>query len=459
MKSIRFRLILSYITITLLTLFILDCFLIVSIRNYYFDNIQQILSKQAELSGKFYEKYIHNDDMESLLNTFSSNTSAQVQIINTSHVLIEDSSGYHKNLKLDYPDIASALNGGLGVWNGKLKETGEPVMSVSYPLKNDRKVTIGVIRLSSSLIDVINIVNKITIIIIAFSIIVLIFVIFISLFISATIINPVKKITESAEIIAHGNFKVRIDKQYDDEIGKLSDTLNYMAEELTKHDKLKNEFIASVSHELRTPLTSINGWAITLMRDEIQEKDKINYGLKIIEQESLRLKSLVDELLDFSKLSSGKITLKYEYMDINELINSVTAQLQLRAEHQGIRISLNLDDKIDLISADSNRIKQVLINVMDNSLKFIGQKPLGTINISTFLCSDCVKITVEDSGSGISEDNLKKVKDKFFKADMKAPGSGLGLAICDEIISLHGGKFTIDSILGKGTTVTIFLPL
>lgn len=456
LRSIRLRLVLSYIAVTFLTVFILDCFLIVSVRKYYIDNIQQILSKQAEISEKFYEKYIHDDNMNSIVDTFSSNTDAQIQIVDKNYKLIADSSGNYNNIKLDYPDITNALNGKLAVWNGILESTNEPVMSVSYPLKND-KTTIGVIRLVTSLTDVISTIHKVTLIIIAFSIIALIFVFFISLIISSTIINPVKNITKAAEDMARGNFKVRIKKQYDDEIGTLSDTINYMAEEISKQDKLKNEFIASISHELRTPLTSINGWAITLERDEIQEKDKINYGLKIIEKESLRLKSLVDDLLDFSKLSSGKINLKYEYIDINELINNVKAQMHPRAEHQGVQISLSLDTKIDLIHADSNRIKQVIINILDNSFKFT--EPGGAIDISTSISGKLIKITVKDSGSGIPEDALKKVKDKFYKADSKTPGSGLGLAICDEIIHLHGGNLEIASIPNKGTTVSIILPL
>ena len=456
MKSIKSRLVISYIAIIFLTIFILDCFLIISVSNYYLDNIQQILSNQAEISAKFYEEYVHNDSLNNIIDTFSSNTRAQIQIVDKNYKIIADSTGNYINLKLDYPDITNALNGKLGVWNGKLKGTNEPIMSVSYPLKSDKNI-VGVIRLVTSLTDVMSAIHRVILIIIIFSIMVLIFVFFISLIIASTIVNPVKSITRAAEKMAQGNFTERIKKQYDDEIGRLSDTLNYMADEITKQDKLKNEFIASISHELRTPLTSINGWAITLERDEIQEKDKINYGLKIIERESLRLKSLVDDLLDFSKLSSGKITLKYEYMDINELINTVKAQMQIRAERQCIQLNLNLDNKINLIHADSNRIKQVIINIIDNSLKFT--LTTGVINISTSIVNNLIKISIEDFGCGISQDDLQKVKGKFFKVDVKAPGSGLGLAICDEIITLHGGELKVDSIPKGGTTVSVILPL
>lgn len=257
--------------------------------------------------------------------------------------------------------------------------------------------------------------------------------------------------------MALGNFNIRIEKKYDDEIGKLSDTLNYMAEEVLKQEKLKDEFIASISHELRTPLTSINGWAITLERDEIQDKDKINYGLKIIKNESLRLKSLVDDLLDFSKLSAGNINLRKEYIDINELINYIINQMMPRAEREEKVLNSKLTETMDLIYVDSNRIKQVIINILDNALKFTPAN--GKILISTNIFDKFLKISIEDTGSGISQELMDKVKQKFFKGNTKASGSGIGLAICDEIIKLHNGEFIIDSIENQGTNVTIILPL
>lgn len=129
-------------------------------------------------------------------------------------------------------------------------------------------------------------------------------------FLSNTIIKPVKEITCAAEAMARGRFDVRVNKRYDDEVGKLADTLNYMAEEVSKNEKMKNDFIASISHEIRTPLTAIIGWVIAINSGSVESSEEIREGLRIVERESKRLDAMVGELLDFSKFDAGAITLK-----------------------------------------------------------------------------------------------------------------------------------------------------
>lgn len=458
--SIKMRLLLSYLVVIFLSVFILDCVILISVKNYYLDNIQDILTKQAEVSSNLFEKYFNTDDLssdaQSLTETFTSSTNAQVQILNTYSVVLSDSIGGSENTQIDYPDARKALKGSLGEWSGKSTETGEPIMSVSYPLRNNNKI-IGAVRLVTSLTDVNKTINRGIIIVVIISTIILAFLAFISKLLSLTIINPVQNITEAAESMAKGNFNIKIKKQYNDEIGKLSDTLNYMQEEILKNDNLKNEFIASISHELRTPLTSINGWAITLARDDMKDNSKIRYGLKMIEQESLRLTSLVEELLDFSRLASGKIALREEYIDINELINYVINQMLPRAQRQGISINSSLAPDIDLMYVDPNRIKQVLINILDNSIKFTPKD--GHINITSSVLNKQLSIEIQDTGCGIDRKSIDKVKNKFFKGNSKSPGSGIGLAVCDDIINLHHGKLLIQSEENKGTKVSIILPL
>jgi signal transduction histidine kinase len=459
LKSIKSRLIFSYIALSLVTLLTVDIFIIISVKKYYLNSLQEILSKQAETSGKFYESYVRYDNLNnvarSLINTFRGNTNAQIQIIGTDYKVVTDSLEGNNNLQVDYPDVEKSLNGQLGIWKGTLKETGEPVLSVSYPLKSNTLI-VGSIRFTTSLIDVNRSLNEIKVGLIIFTVILLSITILISLVLSSTIINPVKSMTAVAKNMAKGNFTTKIKKQYNDEIGALGEVLNYMADEITKQEKLKNEFIASISHELRTPLTSITGWAVTLERNEIEDKEKINYGLKIIEEESLRLKALVDDLLDFSKLSSGNMELRKELVDINELINYVKNQTLLRCERNKITIISELEDNIELLEADPNRLKQVLINIVDNAVKFTPAN--GSITLKSKLINNKLQIIVKDTGSGISKENIDKVKNKFFKGNTKNSGSGLGLAICEEIIKLHGGEFFIESEANSGTTVTIELP-
>ncbi|MFS8541902.1 MAG: HAMP domain-containing histidine kinase, partial [Tissierellales bacterium] len=277
------------------------------------------------------------------------------------------------------------------------------------------------------------------------------------LFLANTIVQPLKEITQVAEKMADGQLKVRSVKRYDDEIGKLSDTLNYMAEELVRKEQLKNDFISSISHELRTPLTSIKGWAITLKSDEMRDKKLLMDGLDIIEKESDRLSNMVEDLLDFSRLLSGRITVEKDEINIAESIELISKQLQPRAEDKNIQFHVIYDPNLPQIIADANRIKQVLINLLDNAFKFTQEG--GKVTLKAYATKDFLIIEVADNGPGIPEEDIPYIKEKFYKGKNSKSTTGLGLSICDEIVKLHGGQMEIKSKLGEGTVVIVSLPL
>jgi signal transduction histidine kinase len=278
----------------------------------------------------------------------------------------------------------------------------------------------------------------------------------VSISISQSIIKPINSITDTAKKMAKGNFNVKASKKYDDEVGTLSDTLNYMADEILKSEKLKNDFISSISHELRTPLTSIKGWAFTLKRPGFNDDRKREEALDIIIEESERLTSLVEELLDFSRFQAGRITLNLENVNLGELLNKTISELEPRFERNNIFVQ-NKIQEVQLIKADKNRLKQVFINILDNAVKF--SEAGGIITIELFSNEKEIVIAIEDTGCGIPEEDLKKVLQKFYKVQINKPGSGIGLAVCDEIIKLHGGKIEIESKEGAGTKVSIYFNL
>nr|WP_279282951.1 HAMP domain-containing sensor histidine kinase [Clostridium senegalense] len=280
---------------------------------------------------------------------------------------------------------------------------------------------------------------------------------FVSLVISNSVAKPLKIISQGAEKMAEGNFNDKIPKYSDDEIGKLADTLNYMSEEILKNEKLKNEFIASVSHELRTPLTSIKGWSIVLKSSEFEDEEEIKEGLDIIEQEVDRLTYLVEDLLDFSKLLSGNMTLKKENVNIDDLLKGICKQLTPRANNEGLTLTLKVDGELPSISVDINKAKQVFINIIDNAIKFTNDG--GRILICVNTDEDYINISVKDNGGGIASEDLEKVKEKFFKGKDSKSSNGIGLSVCDEIIKLHDGELLILSEVNVGTEVIVKLPL
>ena len=330
----------------------------------------------------------------------------------------------------------------------------EPVMAVAMPIESAGE-SIGIIRFISSMEETNIVIRQISQILILIGLLVVAISGFLSLFLANSIIKPLKEVTDVAEKMADGQFKVRSQVKVDDDIGRLSHTLNYMAEEISRKENMKNDFISSISHELRTPLTSIKGWAITLKDSEELDNDLLMDGLDIIEGESDRLTGMVEELLDFSRFTSGRISLVKDTIDIKETLKTVVYQMMPRAINNNIDFNVNIDDEIEPILGDENRIKQVLINLLDNAFKFTGE---GEVSLIAYDEEKNLVIQVRDNGPGIPDNELPYVKDKFYKGQNSKSHSGIGLSICDEIIGLHGGTFKIESQVGEGTVATIGFP-
>jgi len=460
-RGVRGRIAGIYLIITLLAVLIFEAILIYILVRFYYTNIELELNASANTIVNNYEVYFNGYDLERdarlLIESISPNTVAQVQIIDREKIVLVDSiNPVSVGTIFDYPDINGALKGKKTTYRGKNSQTNESILSVSIPMKENEEV-IGVVRVITALTDV----NKIlfshilTLVVLGIFIVFLIFVA--GVFLSNTIIKPVKEITCAAEAMARGRFDVRVNKRYDDEVGKLADTLNYMAEEVSKNEKMKNDFIASISHEIRTPLTAIIGWVIAINSGSVESSEEIREGLRIVERESKRLDAMVGELLDFSKFDAGAITLKKDLVDLKEILLHIKKQMDPRVKREGIIIEMDIDEDLPFIDADENRLKQVLINIVHNSFKFT-QKG-GGINIIAKELKDKVLIRVEDNGCGMPKEDIPKVTQRFFKGKNSVAGNGLGLSICDEIIKLHSGEMNIESTVGEGTAVSIILPL
>ena len=250
-----------------------------------------------------------------------------------------------------------------------------------------------------------------------------------------SIVIPVRQIGATARQFATGDFSRRIQKKNDDELGELCDIINSMADELSNTEAVKNEFISSVSHELRTPLTAIKGWSETL--NGIDDPEMIKKGMRVITNETERLSQMVEELLDFSRIQNGRFTLMKSTMDILAELGEAVLIYQERAYHEQINIIYYEPDMLPFVYGDKNRLRQVFINIIDNAIKY--SDPGDTVTIDAFEEDNMVVITITDTGCGISEADLPKVKSKFYKANHSRRGSGIGLAVADEIINMHGG--------------------
>jgi signal transduction histidine kinase len=235
-----------------------------------------------------------------------------------------------------------------------------------------------------------------------------------------------------------------------------------MATEIAAADKMKNDFISTISHELRTPLTSIKGWGETLTLGNQDNVDPLTQrGLKVIVSEAGRLEGFVEELLDFSRLQSGRMKLRLAKTDILAELEETLFTFIERALREGYDVRTSIPEVPSVANADANRLKQVFMNILDNALKYSrpGSKIFVKAGFVKRESKDFVQIIIADQGCGISAEDLPHVKEKFYKANVSVRGSGIGLAVTNEIVSLHGGTLDIDSVEGKGTLVTILLPL
>lgn len=456
MKSgIKVRLIWSYLLLVFLTVILFEAIILFALHFYYIEGVKQTLRDQGAVFTSFYENEIKDDSLKFkaplLLQEYNFLVDVQAQLVDRNGELL--ASKYESNEKnmAHLEDVSSALNGETGFYKGSMN--GEKILSVSQPLAGEQEV-FGAIRLTSSMEAIDEVFKDNLYRLVGIGLFVLAVAATISYFIATSITKPLNNITKAAEQMAVGNFATRISNHNTDELGKLANTLNYMAEQVEKHERIKNEFIASVSHELRTPLTSVKGWAITL--HSMSEDELFKEGLEIISSESERLSNMLGDLLDLSSLSSGKVEYHFSQVSIQELVHQVFSQLSQRAHRNGIHLAQN--NKVEaFINGDPNRLKQVLINLLDNALKFTPKH--GEIKISSQVIDKKVLIAIHDTGVGIPSEDLEQVKEKFHKGKSSLSGTGLGLAICQEIIHAHKGELKLMSTVGIGTTVEIYLPL
>ncbi|MFV0402125.1 MAG: ATP-binding protein [Oscillospiraceae bacterium] len=437
----------------------------VAVQRYYYTQVQQELSSQALIVANTLGQYAQDsadpDDFAARLRGyvagFEQKSQMELMVVDGQRAISLTSSGFLPS-DTSLPDVDDALTTsiGQGEHTGQLG-TSERVyafaMTNPVPGQND----LLAIRLitSLSLVD-----RQITTMIagmLLLGILVLAMVLFSSSYFLSSIIRPIGQVGETARRIAQGDFDARLQKRSNDEIGELCDVINYMAGELQTAEKLKNDFISSVSHELRTPLTAIQGWGETIRSDGGQDKELLDKGMTVIIGETGRLSDMVEDLLDFSRMQSGRLRLIKSRIDVMAELSEAVLMYTQRAEREGIDLQFEDTEEAIPVYGDKNRLRQVFINIIDNAVKYSDRG--DSVTVRCRVEGQKVIITVADTGIGISQKDLPQVKAKFYKADTTRRGSGIGLAMAEEMVMRHDGTLDIESEEGAGTRITITLPL
>ncbi len=430
---------------------------------YYYSAMESDMRYRAETTTEFFAEYLnqsYNEYYQSCITyaqNFDDKNDLELQFIDTQGKIVSSSYGSWSGQSPTTEDIRKAVNNrSIETYIGTNPGTGERIMAVSSPMIYSNGEVIGVLRYVTS-----TVVMDMQIGYIAFvAFLALLFVLAITMLSSNyyihSILVPLGEIIDKAKKITNGSYGIQIQTEYDDEIGDLADTINEMSIKINQNEKMQSEFISSLSHELRTPLTAITGWSETLLNDESIPTDA-RRGMKIIHREAGRLTDMVLELLDFTRIQDGRMTLNMELTDIRSDFEDTIFMYGSRLAQDGISLKYHdSDDDIPEISCDPKRLRQVFLNILDNAAKhgYEGKQ----IDTSLSYEGDMIVIRIRDYGPGILEDELPLVKKKFYKGSSKARGSGIGLAVCDEIVIMHGGSLTLNNAQGGGTLVTISIP-
>lgn len=276
---------------------------------------------------------------------------------------------------------------------------------------------------------------------------------------SYRVINPFVEMNHAVQCYSRGDFSTRIPVNGKDEAAQLGKSLNEMAEQLRNLEETRRSFVANVSHELRSPLTSMKGF-LEAMRDGTIPEEEFPHYIEIVLNETRRMVTLVNDLLDLARIESGTIQLSYEVFDINELIRRTLLTFEARLIENEMEMDVRFAQEQCTVFADPAQIGQVLRNLIDNAIKY---SPKGrALMVSTYSMRKTVYVTVRDNGIGIPQEDVPHVFDRFYKvekAHTPAPqmGSGLGLSIVKRIIEQHGQSITVRSARGRGTQFTFTL--
>ena len=431
----------------------------IGIRSYYYNEASNYLSNKANvLYREVNSDSVKNSvQVSEIVATYEEKEKIELMSLDSTGRVMSTSSGFYMDFTEPFPDFESAVNSSSsrGSYTG-IGQNGERIMAISLVLP-EKVSEVRALRLVISIEQIDDQILKLTGFVLLGAV-ALLFIFFIAgLSFVRSITLPLKNLSKVATTIASGDFDYRIQPKSNDEIGDLCISVNNMAEELGKTDKMQNEFISSVSHELRTPLTAIQGWIETL--GSLKDTESVEYknGMKIIASETTRLSTMVEELLDFSRIRrSGSLSMTFEEVDVVAELTEAYLMFKQRVAAEDKILEYEEPEEIISVCGDRYRLKQVFVNIIDNAIKY--SEAETTVSIKLDHDEDWVSIRIIDNGKGIDSKDMPYIKNKFYRADHSVKGSGIGLAVANEIVALHKGELDIKSEKGVGTVVTIKLP-
>jgi len=461
----------AFIFLTLIVVFVLYFFVSLKLQNSYEQKITEKLRSNAILvgdilTGDLLENKSRN--IQKKVKTLAEKLNLRITVVDSNGKVLGDSDtepSLMENHK-DRLEIAEAFQGNYGQ-STRFSDTLNYNMKYVAVRVDDSGNTLGVVRFALPLSEVQLQIQLIYRVILLSAIVAVVIALTVAYFLSRSITLPISRMQEAAQRITKGDFSRKVDIKSKDELGELAKSLNKMAgelqqkmENLRRMDKVRTDFVANVSHELKTPLTLIKGYIETLEDRSINDKEKTRRFISIIKEHTNRLENIIEDLLSLSELELSKDSLSKTDFNLKELIDEVTLSFGYALDAKRQILSVEQQDNDFRIKADRDKIEQVIVNLIDNAIKYTNEA--GKINISLLEKENEYIFTVRDSGIGIPKEDMDRVFERFYRVDKarsrELGGTGLGLGIAKHIILAHRGQINIESEINKGTKVVVKLP-
>ena len=472
-KSLYTKLVLIMLLLIISLMAVVGAFLTNEISSYYLDDFydkMKTVFEEPEFAQNLYSAADSDnapEQMAELIRTFSGQLgidsgSRNYYILTGDTGSILAGSGVETENLTVTPNILTAITGE----EGYVADHSASYMDVALPVSGSAGSYIVYIKDNKSAVQRLS--SVLFGIIIQALLIGLIISVFLSLLLAKAMVTPILNLTRAAEKVAAGDFSSKLTSDAQDEIGVLTRTFNGMAvklertlDDLKKSEEMRREFVANVSHELRTPITSIRSYAETLQDAKNLPQSTEDEFLSVIVNESDRMTKIVQDLLMLSRFDAGSIEFSFERFSFEKSLRDIYNAMLLEAQRHNHKFTLDLKAPIPEIVGDRARIEQVLINMVSNAIKYT--RDGGIVAITAGLKDDIVWVSVRDNGIGIPKTDVDKVFDRFYRVDKarsrESGGTGLGLSIAKEIVSRHNGTIGLTSRQGKGTIITISLPV
>lgn len=426
--------------------------------NFYKDHMKTNLE---ELSLHYVEMIqTHGGMMSNMLDMMAEMSNIDVVVFD------DEGKGVARTMNFDPPELnvlteqnMSRLSAGQSIQFQVMNDQEERFLAIAQPVFGTTSF-LGAVLLFSSIEAVEETVQQIRYLLLLAGIGGLLIAAGLTYILSRRISIPLLAMEHATKRMAEGNFETRVDVFTQDEIGSLAKSINLLASELKRYRDTRSEFFANISHELRTPITYLEGYSKVLADGIYHTDEEKNKVLEIIHQEAGRLKNLVEDLFELSKMEEGKVSLTMEWMDLSEPLKSAMEKTKPKVKEKGLELESHVEANLPYTFADGMRMEQIFINLLDNAIRYTEE---GFITVRIYSMTAEIMIEISDTGPGIPEEDQPYIFERFYRVEKSRSrelgGTGLGLSIVKTLVDLQGGSIAVKSAAGAGTTFILSFPI